>query len=73
MILPEEIRCNGIDFDVNGLVSHCPERHNCLRYIKNAGVQVADGLCGVIAGEYPHKIRKEKKDERDNCNTKREG
>ena len=46
----EEIKCNGIDFDVMGTVSHCHERPNCLRYIKNAGSQVADGLCGVIAG-----------------------
>ena len=59
MTLPEEIRCNGIDFDANGLVSHCPERHDCLRYIKNSSIQVADGLCGVIAGEYPHKIGKD--------------
>ena len=59
MTLHEEIKCNGIDFDVMGTVSHCPERHDCLRYIKNAGIKVADGLCGVIAGEYPHKIRKE--------------
>ena len=50
MTLSEEIKCNGIDFDANGLVSHCPERHDCLRYIKNSSIQVADGLCGVIAG-----------------------
>ena len=57
-MLNDMCRCHGIDFDVNGLVSICPERTTCERYLQRAtGELQADGLCGVFEGEFNAKIQ----------------
>ena len=56
-MIDENCGCDGIDFDINGLVAICPERNTCKRYLERETRFVqADGLCGAFEGEFNMKI-----------------
>ena len=58
-LLLDKCRCYGIDFEHNGQVMICSERDSCERYLqRDTGRVFADGLCGVIQGEFDQKIER---------------